>query len=307
MNSVPTFVAGNTRLRARMPRVWGPDPVQPPASGAAETNWLVEPDPQERAELRQLPIWYVGAARSVVQVLTGRYDLRDCLALLRGAITGREAEERLRATWTVGALTPARAAELAQAGDGTTAAQAMARLGLPTPRAAAALPDLWTRWELHGDIEELELGLTRAVMADWALRLKHRRSGAVAALLVRECDQRNLLAALARGAVDPARLLPPGRIGLRELEGAVAARWAPVLDHHPAWRAPLDHFATHQALAILDHELNDVGTSDAAVMLRRGEVESAEPLVGYVLLLEAQARQRRRTALLVRIGSGRSS
>ncbi len=310
MCPAPEFVAGTTRLRARMTRLSD-------VNGAA-TATMFDTVPALRhrdvwhSEVRQLPGLFAGEARNVARVVTGRHDLHDCLALLRGAMTQRPAEDRLHGVWAVGAMTPGLAETLAAATDAAAVVTVMAREGLPTPQAARASPRLWARFELHGDVEELELGLVAATHADWATRLTHRKAHPVADLLARERDQRNLVTVLVRGTVDAEQLLPPGRLSPRDLAYAVTGRWAPLLGSYPRWHPALGAFTQHQDPTRLDRDLHDRSTVEAAAMLRRGDADSAEPLVGYVLLLEEHARNARRAELLTLVGtepspSGRSS
>ena len=310
MCPAPEFVAGTTRLRARMTRLSD-------VNGAA-TATMFDTAPALRhrdvwhSEVRQLPELFVGEARDVALVVTGRHDLHDCLALLRGAMTQRPAEDRLHGVWAVGAMTPGLAETLAAATDAAAVVTVMAREGLPTPQAARAVPRLWARFELHGDVEELELGLVAATHADWATRLTHRKAHPVADLLARERDQRNLVTVLVRGTVDAERLLSPGRLSPRDLAHAMTGRWAPLLGSYPRWHPALGAFTQHQDPTRLDRDLHDRATAGAAAMLRRGDADSAEPLVGYLLLLEKHARNARRAELLTLVGtepspSGRSS
>ena len=310
MCPAPMFVAGTTRLRARMNRL-------PDVTGAVGAM-MFDASPALRhrdvwcSEVRQLPGLFVGEAKDVARVITGRHDLHDCLTLLRGARAQRPTEDRLRGVWAVGAMTPDLAQTLAEAADTAAVATVMAREGLPTPQAARAVPRLWARFELHGDVEELELGLVAATHADWATRLTHRKARPVTDLLARERDQRNLVTVLVRGTVDAERLLPPGRLSPRDLQHAVSGRWAPLLGSYPRWRPALEAFTHHQDLTRLNRDLHDRSTSGAAAMLRRGDADTTEPLVGYVLLLEEHARDARRAELLTVVGaepspSGRSS
>ena len=301
MCPAPMFVAGTTRLRARMTRL-------PEVSGAVrmmlfDASPVLRRQDVWRSEVRQLPRLFAGDARDVAEVVTGRHDLHDCLTLLRGAMTQRPAEDRLRGVWAVGAMTPDLAETLADATDAAAVVTVMARQGLPTPLAAHALRRLWARFELHGDVEELELGLVAAAHADWATRLTHRKSRPAADLLARERDQRNLVTVLARGSVNAERLLTVGALSPRDLEQAVSGRWAPLLRSYPRWRPALEAFTQLQDLTRLDRDLHDRSTADAAAMLRRGDAHSAEPLVGYVLLLEDHARDARRAELLTVVGA----
>ncbi|WP_121250818.1 V-type ATPase subunit [Nocardioides ferulae] len=286
----PLYVAGSTALRARMSRL--------PPGGVGE---------EEREELRRLPELFVGEARSVAQVLTGRHDLGGAIALMRGAASGLAPEDRLRGVLAVGALTPERAAELAHARDAAAVAALLERLRLPTPAAAAALPRLWSRFELHRDVEELELALTAAAHAEWAERTAHPRSRPVADLLARERDQRNLVVALARAGVEAQRLLPVGRLDARDLDHAVAGRWAPVTGVYPRWRAAAAAYEGHRNPGHLDRDLHDEATAGALARLRRGDAESAEPMVGYALLLEERARRHRRAGLVLAGGAAGSA
>ncbi|QSR31627.1 hypothetical protein CFI00_14155 [Nocardioides sp. S5] len=286
--TAPLYVAGSTALRARMSR------LTPDGAGQG--------DREESEEMRRLPQLFVGEARAVAQVLTGRHDLRDALALLRGAASGLPPEDRLRGVRAVGAITPERAAELAHTRDEAGVVALLERLRLPTPITAAALPRLWSRFELHRDVEELELAVTATAHAEWGERAAHPRSRPVADLLARERDQRNLLIALARSDVDPGRLMPLGRLGVRDLEHAITGRWAPVLGVYPRWRAAAAAYELHGDLGHLDRDLHDEATAGAAARLRRGDAESADPLVGYVLLLEERARRHRRAGLILVTG-----
>src|SRR4051794_27212394 len=143
MTPRPDFIAGNTRLRARLPALLGPvgyDQLAGLSRDAAaerlaasstyrpylnrdqisDRRLLEAVGHRLRDLLRGLRGLYVGTAGTVVGVLLARHDLQDVLALLRGALTRQPAAIRLAAVMGVGAVDQRIAADIAAAPDGTT-------------------------------------------------------------------------------------------------------------------------------------------------------------------------------------------
>ncbi|MEU4607325.1 V-type ATPase subunit [Kribbella sp. NPDC023972] len=314
MTSRPDFIAGNTRLRARLPALLDPAGYDQLAGVSREAaaellaastyrpylkrdqvgDHLLLDAVGERLRdlLRGVRGLYVGIARTAVAVLLARHDLHDALALLRGARTGQPATVRLAAVMGIGALDQPTAADIAAAPDGATAVLRLATHRLPDPLTARALPAAWEQYELHDDPDEFETTIAAAAIDGWIDRLERvgRAARPVLDLVRAECDRANLLAAVRDPAMEMPRLLPPGLVPESALQAARRGDPQPVVAARPGWRHHLEQHVRSGDVAALEWDLDVAMWRQAVRGLRRGDPLGADIPVGYVLAAECEAR-----------------
>ena len=314
MTSRPDFVAGNTRLRARLSALLGPvdyDQLAGVSREAASARLAASTyrpylkrdqvgDPQLleaaghrlRDLLRGVRGLYGGTAGIPVGVLLARHDLHDTLALLRGAGTGQPAAVRLAAVMGVGALDQRTAADIAAAPDGATTVLRLTTHRLPDPVTARALPAAWEHYELHGDPDEFETAIAAAAIDGWTDRLEWvgRAARPVLEVVQAECDRANLLAVLRGPALEMPRLLPTGLVPESALLAARRGDPQPAVAARPGWRQPLERHLRDEDLTALEWDLDVAVWRQAVRGLRRGDPLGAHIPVGYVVAAECEAR-----------------
>lgn len=278
----PDFVAGNTRLRARQPDLG---------------RLAAEADPFARRRrgrdlLRAVAPAYTDSARNIVDLLLARHDVADVIALLRGAIHGRDPADRVAAVEAVGAVTAVNAADVAHADDGEAAVSRLRSWRLPDADVARRLPALWASFELHRDVEELEVDIVRATHTCWETRLtRHRRLAApVIDLLAEERDVANVRTVLRIPGREHPQLVPYGRVGPTELLAVRRGDWRPVFGARPEWRALVQPLGPSPVAADVERVLQTSRAAEARVTLRFGNVFGAEIAVAYVLCVEHAGR-----------------
>lgn len=320
------FIAGNTRLRARLPALLGPVDYEQLAGlsreAAAERlaastyrSYLNRDQVGDhqvldavgrrlRELLRGVRGLYGGIAGTAVGVLLARHDLQDTLALLRGARTGQPAAVRLAAVLGVGALDQRTAADVAAAPDGATAVLRLAAHRLPDPLTARVLPAAWEHYELNGDPDEFETTVAAAAIDGWNDRLEWvgRAAHPILELIQAECDRANLLAVLRDPTPETPRLLPTGLVPAAALLAARRGDPQPAVTARPSWRQPLERHLHDQDLPALEWDLDVALWRQAVRGLRRGDPLGADIPVGYVLAAECEAR----TVRLLLAGTTRS-
>jgi len=333
------FVYGNTRLRARLGEILDltelerlltldVDALQGELSRTAyEPEIRAEsarhelPDSIHRAVTRHLARtlvevrrFYDGTAAGVVDLLLGRWDLHNLLALVRAQARAASEEAAMAALIPLGGLDPASAAEIARQTEPAAAVARIVAWRLPTPALAGALGGAWTAFERDEDLGALEARLATAAVEGSLERAEAlgRAADPLRALLARESDVRNLLAAL-RGAagpgepVDARRLVPGGAIPIASLTTAAEGEDAPAIARRLAvpaaaapWRAALGRFADGGAdLVGLERDLDAASVALARRELRRGDPLGAAVPVGFVVLKETEARNLRLVAQAV--------
>jgi vacuolar-type H+-ATPase subunit C/Vma6 len=334
MTSAPDFLAGNTRLRARLPALLSARdydrlvgvPLEVVVDRLHETAYRPYLDPRHaddigagsgtgidvldvvtrrlRDLLRGVRGLYGGVAGRVVGVLLARHDLRDVLALLRGARTGQPVADRLAAVIGVGAVDLERAAAVATAADGAAAVTRLAALRLPDRATARALPAAWERFELNTDPDEFETAVAVSVVGSWISLLQRtgRTARPVLDVVREECDRANLLAVLADPAAQAPRVLPAGLIGVPALLAARRGDLAAVRAARPGWRDALDRFCGDGDLIALEWSIEVAMWRRAVRGLRRGDPLGADIPVGYVIAAECEARNVRLLLLGARRG-----
>ena len=323
MTARADFIAGNTRLRARLPALLGPVDYDQLISVSREAaverlaastyrpylnrDQLVDHQLNEavgrrlRDLLRGVRGLYAGTAGTAVSVLLARHDLQDTLALLRGARTKQPAAVRLATVMAVGALDHRTATDVAAAPDGATAVLRLKSQRLPDPLTALALPSAWEQYELHGDPDEFETTVAAVAIDAWTDRLEWvgRAAAPILNLVQAECDRANLLAVLRDPALETPRLLPTGLVPESALLAARRGDPQPAVAARPGWQQPLERYLGDQNLAALEWDLNVAVWRQAVRGIRRGDPLGADIPVGYVLAAECEAR----TVRLVLSGS----
>jgi vacuolar-type H+-ATPase subunit C/Vma6 len=314
MTSRADFIAGNTRLRARLPALLGPvdhDQLAGVSHEAAterlaastyrpylnrdqvgDLRLLEAVGRRLRDLLRGVRGLYAGTAGTAVGVLLARHDLQDTLALLRGARTGQPAAVRLAAVMGVGALDQRTAADIAAAPDGASAVLRLAAHRLPDPLTARALPAAWEHYELNGDPDDFETTVAAAAIDGWTDRLEWvgRAARPILELIQAECDRANLLAVLRDPAPETPRLLPTGLVSRAALLAARQGDPQPAVAARPGWRQPLERHLRDEDLAALEWDLDVAVWRQGVRGLRRGDPLGADIPVGYVLAAECEAR-----------------
>ncbi len=308
------FIAGNTRLRARLPALLGPFDYgqlaglsrEAAADRLAASTYrpylnrdqigdhpvLDAVGRRLRDLLRGVRGLYGGTAGTAVGVLLARHDLHDTLALLRGARTEQPAAVRLATVMGLGALDQRTASDIAAAPDGGTAVLRLAAHRLPDPLTARALPSAWEHYELNGDPDELETTVASAAIDGWTDRLEWvgRAARPILELIQAECDRSNLLAVLREPALETPHLLPIGRVPVPALLAARRGDPQPAVAARPGWRQPLERHLQDQDLPALEWDLDVALWRRAVLGLRRGDPLGADVPVGYVLAAECEAR-----------------
>lgn len=314
MTALPDFIAGNTRLRGRLPALLGPFDYDQLAGVSREAaaerlatstyrpylnrgqsgdrRLLDAVGRRLRDLLRGVRGLYGGIAGTAVEVLLARHDLQDVLALLRGARTGQPAADRLNAVMGVGALDQRSASDIAAAPDGATAIIRLAAHRLPDRLTARALPTAWDRYELSGDPDEFETTVAAAAIDGWIDRLEWvgRAAQPILRVIQAECDRANLLAVLRDPALQIPRLLPAGLVPVASLLAARRGDPEPALATRPSWRKPLERHHHNGDLPALEWDLAVDLWRQSVRGLRRGDPLGADVPAGYVLAAECEAR-----------------
>lgn len=322
----PDFIAGNTRLRARLSAMLdasdyerltdssldaavdslGATAYRPHLDRCrAEDREVLDAVTERlRVLLRGVRGVYGGAAGEVVSILLARHDLADTLALLRGGRTGQPAGERLAAVMAVGAVDEQAAAEVADAVDGATAMTRLAAHRLPDPATARVLPAAWDRFELTADPNELETSIAASAVHQWisALTRSGKAARPVLELVKAECDRANLLAVLRDPADDAPRQLPAGRLDPAALLAARKSGVTGLVAVRPEWRQALDRYTRDGDLVELEWNLDVAIWRGAVRRLRLGDPLGADVPVGYALAAECEARNVRLLLLAARRG-----
>jgi vacuolar-type H+-ATPase subunit C/Vma6 len=324
----PDFVAGNTRLRARLSRIVGPERVGRMAGldlgdlaiqlrGTAYGRHLPADLPVVQPQLRHA-VWlavqeglrdalaatpraYAGAARTVVTALLVPYDVVDLVAVARSALRDIDVEDVVPHLYGVGAFARHDLAD-AVTDDPAARLSRLSTLRGASPALRAAVRRGADAVSRTGDLAMLELQIADAAWrdADNLLARSGRPAAPVRHHLALQRDARNLLAALrARGtaaAAAPARLfLLPGTIPAGPL--AAIAGGAPAATAVPsAWRA--DVARAEGEVDLLSRLLEERTTAAARALLRGGDPLGADVPIGYVATLEDEARGLRRAAEL---------
>lgn len=324
------FEYGNTRLRARRGQILGESDyrelflagttdrmlgvLRTTAYGLDVERALVHHQPLQRLDgavsghlvrmFGDLRRFYSGSAAEGVELLLGRWDLRNLLAIVRS--TARPADRAELASMLVpaGVLEPATLAELAAQPSLRSVIDLMVAWDLPSRSTARRLLREWPSFETEGDPSVFEEALTRSWAESVDDSLRGWSGTALATVLRAEVDLVNLLASLRRRDVrvvgpadDDDVYLPGGALGAGVL---ARVRHAPsqadaiaVLSEQrvaPAWMAALHAWSDDQDMSALGGRI-ERAIADAAIRL----FASGDPLgiaipVAFVAAKESEAR-----------------
>lgn len=253
--------------------------------------------------------FYRGRAGDVVAALLSRFDVHAVLTVLRARHRGTPAETACALLVPVGAVSAQTAGRAAREPDLPAAARLFAARRLPDPDTAAALLNAQRRYEIDGDLAQVEETVARSARTRQATVLAAAGPEAeqVTAASRHEADDLNLLLALrlraagadGSGTGGPEAYLPGGSVPLPVLRAiqraptrrdAVAAVPGPA---HQAWRGPLADWSQSGDLAALHAALEDGRLHTQLRALRGGDPLGAAPVLHYVLAHQAQARNLR--------------
>ena len=331
------FVYGNTRLRARKAALLGQAgyealldrDLEGLLEGLAATAYLPDIEasgaipPGERAlqeivrqhlarVLEEMRAFYDGPARSLVDLLLGRFDLHNLLALLRGLVRRQEVARVLASVVPLGSLGGGAAREIAQQPEPVAAVDRLVTWRLPDQESARALAAGWSEFERTEDLAALEHALVTAHARKLQLALHGAGPAAepLRNLMARESDAANILVVLrlwcaleraefAELPLPPAagRFLAGGKIAEPVLESALrlptlanAAAELAAAARRPRWRAPLERFAAGGDLAGLQRALEIDRVRWAVGLFLGGDPLGVDVPIAYTLAVENEAR-----------------
>jgi V/A-type H+-transporting ATPase subunit C len=326
---VSGFEYGNTRLRARRSRLFGESDyrelflagttermlgvLRTTAYGLDVERALVHHHPMRRLDgavsghlvrtLGDLRRFYTGRAAEGIELLVGRWDLRNLLAIVRSKAhpaAGTELDSMLVPAGLLGA--PA-LAELAAQSSLRSVIDLMVAWDLPSRSTARRLLREWPRFETEGDPSVFEDALTRAWAESVDDSLSDWNGTALEAVLRAEVDHVNLLASLRRrdvrvvGPADDDAYLPGGALG----EGVLArVRQAPTADDAiaalsaqslaPMWMEALHTWNDDQDLSALGGRIERAIARAAIGLFASGDPLGIAIPVAFVWAKESEAR-----------------
>jgi V/A-type H+-transporting ATPase subunit C len=237
--------------------------------------------------LQDLVTWYHGPAALPVELVVGRWDVRNLRTILRGQYARADPDEIRASLVPAGALRDDVLGELADQPGLRPTVELMVAWGVPNPATARAVARTFEDFESSGDFQALERTLDRATTVRLSRALTDIEPE-VARILRAEIDQNNLLTALrlyqagSEGQEwDPAeRFLPGGalpgselaratRAGDRSAAAAILSQVSP----EAAWRPALERWSESGNLVALVDDLEETLTRRAA-----GMIITADPL-----------------------------
>jgi vacuolar-type H+-ATPase subunit C/Vma6 len=332
------FVYGNTRLRARKSALLGPreyelllgrdvDGILETLTGTAyrpETEAALAVFGGRRAlhealrrnlarVLEEERAFYDGRARRLVDLLLSRFDLHNLLALLRGLVRGRPADEILVNVFPLGPLGDAAAHEIARQEEVARAVGLLVGWRLPDPATARALAQAWPEYERTEDLRALEHTVTVRHAVQLQAELDSADAEPLRELVAREHDAVNLLIVLRlRFALQldelselppvPAagRYLPGGRMTIEALDTALrqptrAEAVAKLVEaaRREDWRVPLERISGGGDLPTLQRELEKQRVRWAVGLFHRGDPLGVDIPIAYTIAKENEVRNLR--------------
>lgn len=331
------FAYGNTRLRARRSSLLGADALDgllvldlDGLLGAlAETAYRADVEaalPRCHGVLRvhaavrshlgrtleELRGFYDGAARTLVDLQLSRWDVRNLVALVRGAVRRAPPDDVLGLLVPVGGLDDASAREIARQAEPAAAVQLLHAWRLPTPADADALAAAWPAYERSEDLAALE----RALVGAHAARLRAAldpfggEAGPLRVALDRERDDRDVVTVLrlretGEAGGGPAAAGPGDLLGREEADAdsLVAALLAPTREEAAAALArradgrrreqALRRWAAGGSPAGLEDELERLRLVERMRLFVTGDPLSIAVPLAFEAAVEAEARNLR--------------
>jgi len=337
---VPDFVYGNTRLRARrtgflrrrdyesmvglgvdeLLGALSATPYAPDIERALPArHGLHRLHQAVRAHLArvldEMRSFYRGGARTVVDLLLARWDLRNLLTLIRGQASCASVDDVLAAIVPLGGIDDALAREVARQRSFSAAIALLGALRVPTPQEASSLLDAWPEYERTHDLQALEAELTARHVERVTARLASTGAAGepVRAALAHQIDAHNLLAALRLrevlvggerdelSAEDRRRALMPGGALAPATLLAATEPGAPdnallALARDPAgqrWLEPVRRWVDNVDLIALQDAFERTLTADALARFTRDDPLGAGIPVAFAAAKELEARNLR--------------
>jgi vacuolar-type H+-ATPase subunit C/Vma6 len=261
--------------------------------------------------LTKMASFYEGRPREKIDVLVGRWDLRNLRALVRLTGAPMTSVDPGAVLVPAGRLGEAELTELAAQGDVTTLVDLLVAWGIPSPDSAFALLRARGEYTAEGDIWVLERAIDAVFATELDRVLAGEDEGAVV-ILRAEIDARNLELALrvraSRRDGEPgwsdedgaARYLLGGIIDrelwaeIAEMESAeaiaeLATRRSPV----PGWDDAVSSWAADEDLIGLSDRLQRGITSTAVSRFVRGDPLGFDIPVAFTFAKEAEVRNLR--------------
>jgi vacuolar-type H+-ATPase subunit C/Vma6 len=327
----PAFAYGNTRLHARRAellrgadyeRLLGHD-VDGLLAALETTAYAPDADAtRARAGLRRLHdtirghlsrsleemrSFYAQRARELVDVLLGRFDVHNVLAVVRAHARAQRSTEQARAALIdMGWLREPLADEILRQGELAGAVDVLVR-STPDRDQGAALRAAFAEYERTEDLAAFEQALAgdHAARAAAALTAAGPSARSLLRFTRREIDERNLLIALrlrdapAPGAGTEDALLaggsiPPAHIAAAAhaaVPAAIAEAFGRIGDR--AWQAPLGHWATSGDLLGLERELKRGRLEAALALFLAGDPLSIDVPIAFTAAKRSEARNLR--------------
>lgn len=327
------FLAGNTRLRARLAQIltddrldgWGgrslPElaevlpaigvPIADAgANGGADggralpvevttAQVLAAVDARRDARLRAAAAAYQGSARDLVTAIFDEEDRGDLMTLLRAAATDTPVDPVPAAVYGVGRFDETTLRELV-AGEPAAIVPRLVAARLPDPDTAAAVGRAWDRFALHGDLDELEstVAVAHAAATRRLVAGLGPAAAPVAEHLAHRRDAVNLVTAvrLRRATAVEPYFLPEGTVSTALLSAVASGR--EVATVVPVrWRAAVAA-AEPRGPDALRRTLDDLVDGAARNPSWRTEPLSARVPLAYAAMVRHEAAQVRRLVVL---------
>lgn len=253
--------------------------------------------------LRDLVMWYDGAAATLLTLIVGRWDVRNIRTILRGQFARAEPDEIRAALVPAGALTDDVLGELADQPGLRPVIELMLAWGVPSRQTARAVADALKEFESSANWQALERIMDLAD-AEQLRRALDDAEPEVARILRAEIDRINLLTAvrlhqagsdgrpgdtaeLAEHFLDGGAIPVTGLVEATQAPDSTAA--AAILLEAPletAWRPAIQQWSESANLVELGDALDEMLTRSAA-----GMFATADPLGPGVPLAFVWAKQ----------------
>ena len=323
------FEYGNTRLRARRGQMLGESDyrelflagtidrmlgvLRTTAFGLDVERALVHHQPLQRLDgavsghlvrvFGDLRRFYAGRAAEGVDLLVGRWDLRNLLAIVRSTARPAARAELDSMLVLAGSLDPSALGELAAQPSLRSVIDLMVAWDLPSRSTARRLLREWPRFESEGDPSVFEEALTRAWAESVDEALRSWNGTALATQLRAEVDHVNVLASLRRrdvGMVGPADddvYLPGGALAAgvlaRVRRAPTPADAIAVLSEQrlaPEWMAALHTWSDDQDMGALGGRIERAVAGAAIRLFAAGDPLGIAIPVAFVAAKESEAR-----------------
>lgn len=259
--------------------------------------------------LRAVASFYEGEPRRHVDLLLGRWDLRNLRSLLRLPDVPRESPDLSGLLVPAGRLDEAALTELAAQPDISTLVDLLVVWGIPSPQTTIALTRARATYVAEGDVSVVESALDKAFAEEMRSVLGEENTGPATTLRA-EIDVRNLETALRLRSARldrepgwrdviveyvPGGMIRPGvwaQVSMTDSAGSVAelltSRRLPA-----EWDAVMRSWAAHGDLMRLREDLQRATTTAAVSRFVTGDALGFDIPLAFVFAKEAEVRNLR--------------